>query len=147
MNNTAVDAQQTQKSSDKTIFELLHAAHALEEKVEESLSRAGLSMAKYAMLTQLVAADGPVSLSELAALLSCVKSNITQLVDRLEGEGLVERVDDPSDRRSVRAAITEAGKARQAAGAAEVDRLHAEFAAAVGLEDRQALERLLTALG
>ncbi|HEY9229512.1 MAG TPA: MarR family transcriptional regulator [Gemmatimonadaceae bacterium] len=103
-------------------------------------------MPKFAVLTQLVASDGPISLSELAGRLSCVKSNVTQLIDRLEAEGLVQRVDDPSDRRSVRASITAEGTARQAAGAAEVERLHVEFAASVGIEDRQALERLLTAL-
>jgi DNA-binding MarR family transcriptional regulator len=38
-----------------------------------------------------------------------VRSNITQMVDRLEKEGLVERRADPGDRRSVLAALTPAG--------------------------------------
>ncbi|HEY7393478.1 MAG TPA: MarR family transcriptional regulator, partial [Gemmatimonadaceae bacterium] len=83
---------------------------------------------------------------ELATRLSCVKSNMTQLIDRLEADGLVKRVDDPSDRRSVKAEITAEGAARQAEGSEEIDKLHEEFAAAVGAEDRAAFGRLLAAL-
>jgi DNA-binding MarR family transcriptional regulator len=39
-----------------------------------------------------------------------VKSNVTQLVDRLEAEGLVTRSPDPEDKRSRLAIITEEGR-------------------------------------
>jgi DNA-binding MarR family transcriptional regulator len=39
-----------------------------------------------------------------------VKSNVTQLVDRLEADGLVARTLDQSDRRSRLAVITPAGR-------------------------------------
>jgi len=133
-------------TADQSIFSLLQAAHALEAKVEEALSRAELSGPKYSVLSALVAADHPLSLSELANKLSCVRSNMTQLVDRLEGDGLVERVSCPHDRRAVKAQITEAGRRRQQAGAEEVAKLHREFAARVKSDDRAALERLLVAL-
>jgi DNA-binding MarR family transcriptional regulator len=45
-----------------------------------------------------------------------VRSNITQLVDRLEADKLVVRSDDPRDRRSVRAELTEEGRSRHAGG-------------------------------
>ena len=35
---------------------------------------------------------------------------MTQLVDRLEADGLVRRVADPTDRRSVKAEITDEGQ-------------------------------------
>jgi DNA-binding MarR family transcriptional regulator len=111
------------------------------------LGRAGLSFAKFGVLTELVSAGDPLSLSELAGRLSCVKSNMTQLIDRLEADRLVQRVDDPNDRRSVQAAITEHGREKQAAGAAEVAKLHAEFASVVGADDRAAVGRMLSALG
>jgi len=133
-------------TEDQSIFSLLHAAHALEAKVEEALGRAELSGPKYSVLSELVAAGHPLSLSELAAKLSCVRSNMTQLVDRLEGDGLVERVSCPNDRRAVKAQITEAGRDRQRAGAEEVAKLHREFSARVKSDDRAALERLLVAL-
>ena len=51
--------------------------------------RADLSVAKYSALKHLALADEPLSLSEMAARLVCVRSNISQLVDRLEADGLV----------------------------------------------------------
>ena len=87
-----------------------------------------------------------MSLGELASRLSCVRSNMTQLVDRLEAEGLARRVDDPEDRRGVKAEITALGRQRQAAGADEVAKLDAEFAANSAIEDRAAFERLLLTL-
>jgi DNA-binding MarR family transcriptional regulator len=39
--------------------------------------------------------------------MACVRSNITQLIDRMQAEGLVRRIPDPQDRRSVRAALTD----------------------------------------
>src|ERR1044071_8477254 len=110
MNNSGVGAQNAKESSDTTIFSLLHAAHALEDKLEETLNKVGLSTPKYSVLNELSSAGNPLSLSDLAARLSCVRSNMTQLVDRLEGDGLVRRVDDPEDRRSVKAAITGVGE-------------------------------------
>lgn len=133
-------------SSDRSIFALLHAAHALEGKLEAALEKAGLSSPKFSVLSELVNAREPLPLSDLAARLSCVRSNMTQLIDRLEAEGLVQRVACPNDRRSVKAEITYLGRERQAAGAAEIDRLHEEFAAAVPAADRAAFERLLKAL-
>jgi DNA-binding MarR family transcriptional regulator len=147
MNNSDVETQKTKGSSDTTIFSLLHAAHALEDKLEETLNGVGLSTPKYSVLNELNSAGTPLSLSDLAARLSRVRSNMTQLVDRLEGDGLVKRVDDPADRRGVKAAITEEGQARYELGYAEVARLHEDFAASVGDEDKAALRRLLTALG
>lgn len=61
---------------------------------------------------QLIRAGEALPLSRLAERLSCVKSNMTQAVDRLEVEGLVMRVDDPEDRRSVLAAVTDEGRRR-----------------------------------
>jgi DNA-binding MarR family transcriptional regulator len=146
MNDTAIEAPKAKGPSDTTIFSLLHAAHALEDKLEEALTVVGLSTPKFSVLNELSSAGQPLSLSDLAARLSCVRSNMTQLVDRLEADRLVKRVDDPSDRRGVKAAITDEGLARHAAGAAEVARLHETFAANVGEGDRAALARLLTAL-
>lgn len=147
MNNKGGDVKTSTGSSDTTIFSLLQAAHALEDKLESTLNGVGLSTPKFSVLSELVSAGTPLSLSDLADKLSCVRSNMTQLVDRLEGDGLVKRVDDPADRRGVKAAITDEGRARQSAGEAEVARLHEQFAAAVGDEDRAAIGRLLTALG
>ena len=104
-------------------------------------------MAKFSVLSELVAAGKPLPLGELAGRLSCVRSNMTQLVDRLEADGFVRRVSSPSDRRSVSAEISELGKERQTVAAAEVARVSEEIAGLVQPEDHAALERIAQALG
>jgi DNA-binding MarR family transcriptional regulator len=95
---------------------LLGALFEIEERVESELEKVGLSLAKYRLLAELAEEAGPLPLSALAERCACVRSNITQLVDRLEGERLVMRTDDPRDRRSVRAELTPDGLERHRAG-------------------------------
>ena len=127
-------------------FSILHAAQVIEGKLEDALGAVGLSMAKHSALTKLAEAHEPLTLSELAERLSCVRSNITQLVDRLEADGLVRRVDDPSDRRSVRAELTPLGIEKQSAGTAELSRVQSEISGKIGPEDLQSLESALSSL-
>lgn len=125
---------------------LIEAGHIVEGRLEEALAAVGLSSAKYRLLEQLVGAGEPITLTRLAEGLGCVRSNITQLVDRLEGDGLVRRVDDPSDRRSIRVQLTPEGEARQREGAEVMARITAEVAAVVSERDHLALCRVLSAL-
>src|SRR5881398_1125161 len=92
------------------LFAVLHAASALETRVEERLADAGLSLPKLAALHQLSQAGDSLPLGQLAERLACVKSNVTQLVDRLEADGLVTRAADSTDRRSRLAVLTDAGR-------------------------------------
>src|SRR6516164_1441833 len=92
------------------LYAVLHAAGSLEARVEARLAEVGMSLPKLAALHQLTHAGDSLPLGQLAERLACVKSNVTQLVDRLEADGLVMRAADPSDRRSRLAVITEAGK-------------------------------------
>jgi DNA-binding MarR family transcriptional regulator len=89
---------------------VLHASGVLESRVESKLADVGLSIAKLAALHQLTRAGDSLPLGQLAERLSCVKSNVTQLVDRLEADGLVSREGDPNDRRSRLAVLTAAGR-------------------------------------
>lgn len=89
---------------------LLHTATTVQAHVEARLSPIGLSLPKLLALTALRDAGDSLPLSQLAGRLSCVKSNITQLVDRLELDGFVRRETDPHDRRSRAAVLTTAGR-------------------------------------
>ena len=133
-------------SGEKMMWGLLEAARALEERLEGALGEVGLSSPRLSVLTALVNSTSPLPLSELAARLSCVRSNITQLVDRLEADGLVRRVHDASDRRSIRAEITTLGRERQVAGAKRLSRVQAEFAERIQGIDAAALQQMLGAL-
>jgi DNA-binding MarR family transcriptional regulator len=128
------------------MWSLLQAAAAVEGRLEEALAEVNLSGAKLAALTQLVEADEPVTLSELAAQCACVRSNITQLVDRLESEKLVRRLDDPKDRRSLRAQITPLGRERQAAGARRIEQVRKQLNGALKDLESGALQRVLDSI-
>lgn len=133
-------------ASGEPMFVLLEAARNIQERLERALEEVGLSSAKYMALEALVKAGEPLILGELAGRLKCVRSNITQLVDRLEADGLVRRVSDPSDRRAVRAVVTELGAERQAAGARAIGALQSELAARLDTTDRALFHRVLGAL-
>jgi DNA-binding MarR family transcriptional regulator len=125
---------------------LLEAAQSVQDRLASSLAEVGLTPAKYQAIDALAKAGEPLTLSEFASRLHCVRSNITQLVDRLEADGLVERVDDPTDRRAIRAVITPLGVERQAAGTEVVGRVQDEFAARVAPAERALLQRVLGSL-
>ena len=98
------------------LYGLLRAAGSAESRVESRLATIGLSLPKLAALHHLITAGNALPLGQLAERLSCVKSNVTQLVDRLETDGLVSRAPDPNDRRSCLAVITGAGRRSYARG-------------------------------
>jgi DNA-binding MarR family transcriptional regulator len=125
---------------------LIHAARGIERQFEEALSTVDLSVPKVAALSVLVVEDQPISLSELAEKLTCVRSNVTQLVDRLEVDGLVTRTDDPSDRRGVRAKVTKLGRERQVAGSKAVNKVHDKVEKKILGIDREVLKRVLAAI-
>src|SRR5688500_18533468 len=128
------------------MFVLLEVARSLHGRLEAALEGAGLSGAKYAALEPLARAGEPLTLGELAGRLSCVRSNVTQLVDRLEADGLVERVSDPTDRRAIRARVTPLGVERLAAAQRAVQALQLELAARVPPEERAVFLRVLSSL-
>jgi DNA-binding MarR family transcriptional regulator len=89
---------------------LLHTAYDIQAEVESKLGAVGLSLAKLQALQALADAGESLPLTQLAERLACVKSNITQLVDRLEADGFVVRESDPGDRRAKLAALTAEGR-------------------------------------
>ncbi|MEI8093641.1 MAG: MarR family transcriptional regulator [Spirochaetales bacterium] len=55
---------------------------------------------------------GPQTMTELSKLQAIAKPNLTVLVDKLESLGLVNRQNDPADRRVVRLQLTTKGEAQ-----------------------------------
>jgi DNA-binding MarR family transcriptional regulator len=72
----------------------------------------GLSEGRLQLLFCLRTRPGGLPLGQLAAMQQVSPRNVTGLVDGLERDGLVERVPDPQDRRSVMARLTDAGEQR-----------------------------------
>jgi len=134
------------RNTGQVMHALVRVARAVEDRWEEALARVELSGPKFGALTVLMQAGEPLSLGELAARLTCVRSNITQLVDRLEADGLVRRVEDPTDRRGKRAAVTPLGVERQSAGARQVEKVQRELGKTLAGLDHDALKHVLSLL-
>ena len=99
---------------DQSVVEALSAlrfaARSLGLLQERWAEKHGLSEGRLGVLFRL--RGGPLPLGDLAHNLDSSPRNITGLVDHLERDGLVERVPDPDDRRSVKARLTDAGRLR-----------------------------------
>jgi DNA-binding MarR family transcriptional regulator len=137
------------KTSDQIglLAALMHSAKLAEARLDAALDGVGTSVPKWSALKHLVEAGGSLSLGHLAERQSCVKSNVTQLVDRLEAEGLVHRVPDPGDRRIIVAQISEEGRRRYHAGRQAFTEVEESFIDGLSASEREHLTRLLTRPG
>src|SRR3954469_10210155 len=84
--------------------------------LDEELTRLhGLPISSYDVLVQLdEAPEGRLRMSALADAVLLSRSGLSRLVTRLEGQGLIERVECASDARGSFAAITDKGRERLA---------------------------------
>jgi DNA-binding MarR family transcriptional regulator len=103
---------------------MLHADRIISDSIDRGLrARAGLSLAQYQVLLRLsLAAEGRLRMVDISDGLCVSKSGVTQLVDRLEDAGMVERQFQRSDRRLTYAKITGAGSEVLERSAPEVER-------------------------
>ncbi len=128
------------------LFAVMHASGVLESRIEAKLADVALSIPKLAALHRLADAGGSLPLGQLAERLSCVKSNVTQLIDRLEADGLVSRAADPNDRRSRLAVLTDAGKQAFERGMQIQQQTERELFSALSSDESAQLHQLLAKL-
>lgn len=91
---------------------ILRLAGLLERRVEEALAPCDLSLWQFDVLVTLRRTGAPYRLSPTQLMREVMLSSgaMTNRIDRLEGRGLVQRLPDPSDRRSVQIELTAEGK-------------------------------------
>src|SRR5690606_24735627 len=90
--------------------------------------------------------QGPVRLTELAAAEHVTQPAMTQLVSRLERDGLAERRSHPADGRVVMVHITDAGSALVASRRAARAEQLSSVLARLSEEERRAIAAALPAL-
>lgn len=129
------------------LLSLLHTAYAAQAEVESKLSAVDLSLPKLLALKALSDAGESLPLGQLAERLSCVKSNITQLVDRLEADGFVARKPDPRDRRTRLAVLTAKGRKACKAGARIQTQAERALLTSLSRDETHKLAALLGKLG
>ncbi len=115
--------------------------HEVRRRMREEFD---FTLPRFDILAQLDRSPAGVTMGELSRRLMVSNGNVTGLVDRLVGEGLVERRPAPGDRRAQMVKLTQAGRATFETLAPEhggwIDGLFA------GLDRRQ-LETLFELLG
>jgi DNA-binding MarR family transcriptional regulator len=100
--------------------------------------RQGLAFTSVLVLA-ILDSDGPTRLTALATAEGISQPSMSQLVQRLERQGLVVRLSDPGDRRAALIGITDAGRALMAERQRAIrDRL-AGLLATLSAEDEAAL--------
>jgi len=125
---------------------LLNAHARLTGEIEAALSETGLPhLAWYDVLWSLQRAPGKaLRMGELADAVTISRSGLTRLVDRIEGEGLLERRPAPEDRRAVDVAITaEGSKLLRRMWPVYEKVLRAQFEAKLTHAEAQALRKAL----
>ena len=127
---------------------VLRLATRLERRVSETLKPYGLTVGGFDILATLRRAGNPQGLTptELMEAVMLSSGAMTNRIDRLEEQGLVERRPSPSDRRSLKVLLTAEG--RKVVDEAVADRLDEAEGALCGLkaEERDQLADLLRAM-
>ena len=107
-------------------------------RIERTLVPFGLTFARYEVLMLLTfTRTGQMPLGKIGQRLQVHPASVTNVVDRLEADGLVRRRPHPTDQRTTLAAITAKGR-RVAAGATEV--MNAEIFEQAGPSPDQLVE-------
>jgi DNA-binding MarR family transcriptional regulator len=126
----------------RSTFELLFRAARLvnEQALARIAAKGGTLRAAHTGLFPHITAEG-VRLTMLAEKLGVTKQAIGPLVDDLEREGVIERVDDPEDRRAKRIRWTRKGQRAILQGLDVLSALESDLAREVG---KQRLAELAT---
>ncbi|HYG54160.1 MAG TPA: MarR family transcriptional regulator [Burkholderiales bacterium] len=103
---------------------LLTCTQLIERTVRSRLrEQFATTLPRFDLMAQLERHPEGLKMNELSRLLMVTGGNVTAIVDQLEKEGLVERLDEPADRRAFRIRLTRAGQKTFA----EMARAHEEW--------------------
>lgn len=109
---TGPDATALQETAGSEFLALVHAAlRRVRRDAQLELEPAGTTPGQFRLLRVLARADGPQRLCDVASALDVVPRSVTSKVDHADAAGFVRRLPDPSDRRSTRVELTDAGRA------------------------------------
>ena len=90
---------------------LLTCTQLIEREVRTRLREEfGTTLPRFDLMAQLERHPEGLKMNALSRLLMVTGGNVTAIVDQLEAEGLVERLDEPDDRRAYRIRLTRAGE-------------------------------------
>jgi DNA-binding MarR family transcriptional regulator len=115
----------------------------LAERLFESVMPAGMTLAQFSVLNHFVRLGGERTPAALASAFQVTRATMTSTLQRLEAKGLVAVAPDPSDGRSKRVSITDAGRGIRLKC---IEGLQPEMARLGTVIDLQSIEALLPEL-
>lgn len=96
---------------DHAFYGLVWAGSTLSARVDQALARRhDLPLSWFEVMLWLHGQKEPVAASDLGAKTLLSRSQVSRVADSLQARGLVERIPSPTDARSVRIALTDAGR-------------------------------------
>jgi len=123
---------------------LLTCTQMIERVVRSRLrERFGTTLPRFDLMAQLERQPEGLKMNELSRLLMVTGGNVTTVVDQLEKEGLVERLDEPADRRAFRIRLTRSGERMFADMAREHEEWVIGLLSGLSRRDQDELLRLL----
>ena len=126
---------------------LLTCANLIEGGVRRRLrKRFATTLPRFDLLAQLERAPQGLTMGELSRRLMVTGANVTGLIERMAGEGLVERTAAASDRRVQRVRLTAAGRRRFEAMTPDHERWIGAMMAGLERKELAALYALLARL-
>lgn len=132
-----------ESSSMRAVTSLMRAHQLVLAEVDAIVKPYGLTFARYEALVLLVfSRRGSLPLSKIGERLQVHPTSVTNIVDRLEKSGFVQRKPNPQDGRGVLAEITDRG--REAAEQATADLMAADFG--LGALDKEQHDSLFDTL-
>jgi DNA-binding MarR family transcriptional regulator len=128
-----------------TITLLSRLSKSVYRKTPESLL--GVSLRHFLALSYVADPDG-ISQQQLSEILCIDANNTVLLLNEMEGQGLIRRLRDPTDRRRHLVEVTEHGKELFQRAQSAKETVEAEVLGALTAQERATLHRLLAkALG
>ncbi|MDR1186657.1 MAG: MarR family winged helix-turn-helix transcriptional regulator [Bifidobacteriaceae bacterium] len=123
-------------------------AKYLDHMRQESFARYGLQGWEFDVLAELRRSGAPYELTpgQMSAAILLSTGAMTNRLNRIEAAGLIERHEDPNDRRMVRVRLTETGRQRVDDALADLLERQAEWLAALPGATRQRLAAALAKL-
>ena len=149
--NAPADRETIARSGDhralRIWLRLLTCTQLVEREVRSRLrERFNTTLPRFDLMAQLERHPEGLKMNALSRLMMVTGGNITAIVDQLEKEGLVERLDDADDRRAFRIRLTRAGERMFAEMAREHEEWVVELFAGLTRKEHEALLGLLAKL-
>ncbi len=123
-------------------FQVLQIHKAHRSRAEAALNKLGLHTGQEMLLLQLWIEEG-IPQSQLAASMEVEPPTATEMLQRMERAGLIERRPDPEDARISRVYLTERGRALEQPVLDVWKQLEAQTVAGLSLTEQALLHRLL----